>query len=102
MLIASELVSNAARHADAGQAGLRLSWEIDAEAVRIEVADEDAATPRPRVPRPNEPGGRGLTIVDALSYEWGFDRLAHGKRVWARVPVNTPRWARRADRRSTG
>jgi anti-sigma regulatory factor (Ser/Thr protein kinase) len=87
VLIASELLANAVRHATPGRAGLRVSWELDADTIRIEVADEDPDTPSPRVPRPTDSGGRGLTIVDALSYEWGYDRLAHGKRVWARIPV---------------
>jgi two-component sensor histidine kinase len=87
VLIVSELVANAVRHAAPGRAGLRVSWEFVADAIRVEVADEDPDTPSPRVPRVTEPGGRGLTIVDALSYEWGFDRLPQGKRVWARIPV---------------
>ena len=89
VLIASELMTNAVRHADAGPRGLRVSWELDADAVRVDVADEDPDIPSPRVPQPSEVGGRGLTIVDALSYEWGFDRLPHGKRVWARIPVHS-------------
>lgn len=88
VLIASELMANAVRHADAGQQGLRVSWELDADAVRVDVADEDPDIPSPRIPQPSEAGGRGLTIVDALSYEWGFDRLPRGKRVWARIPVH--------------
>lgn len=87
VLIASELLANAVRHAVPGRSGLRVSWELDADTIRVEVVDADADTPSPRVPRATEPGGRGLTIVDALSYEWGFDRLPQGKRVWARIPV---------------
>lgn len=87
VLIVGELLANAIRHAATGPEGLRVSWEFEREAVRIEVADEDPETPAPRVPQLTETSGRGLTIVDALSYEWGYERLANGKRVWARIPV---------------
>jgi anti-sigma regulatory factor (Ser/Thr protein kinase) len=87
VLIASELLGNAIRHTEIERVGLRVSWELEAASVRVEVADHSTTTPCPRPPRPTEPGGRGLTIVDALAYEWGFDRIESGKRVWARVPV---------------
>jgi hypothetical protein len=29
--------------------------------------------------------GRGLALVDALSDQWGTDRLQWGKRVWAEL-----------------
>lgn len=87
VLIASELLGNAIRHTPPDSAGLRVSWEFEADALRVDVADNSEATPTPHPPQSSDASGRGLTIVDALAYEWGFDRYSSGKRVWARIPL---------------
>ncbi|MFF0445294.1 ATP-binding protein [Streptomyces sp. NPDC004609] len=88
-LVISELVTNAIRHAR----GVRVTCSIQtrARAVRIEVGDDGVTEPPVRVRHGgvDEPGGRGLLLVDALSEDWGaFRREADegpGTVVWAVV-----------------
>lgn len=86
-LVASELVTNAVRHARPPSAeGFRLTCEVHGGAVLVSVTDgggptvpaavrfDDAAT-----------GGRGLAIVDRLAGRWGVARTGAGSTVWAEV-----------------
>jgi anti-sigma regulatory factor (Ser/Thr protein kinase) len=85
VLVASELVGNAVRHTSSGP--LDVSWDLDPDGVTVRVADESTTLPTLRTPQDSEPGGRGLTIVAAVSDDWGAYTLGSGKRVWAHVPV---------------
>jgi anti-sigma regulatory factor (Ser/Thr protein kinase) len=88
VLIASELLGNAVRHTPRRASGmLDIGWEIDATGVMITVADASSVYPHPRTPRDDEPAGRGLTIIEALSDTWGVQPIAGGKRVWAHLPT---------------
>ena len=52
-----------------------------------------------RSPKPTDPSGRGLKIIDMLSAEWGVDhRAAAGKTVWFTVADTTPASAAQASR----
>ena len=84
-LLASELVTNAVRHA---------GGPIDVRAyvrdgfLRLEVAD--SAIDRqvaPRTARPDDEGGRGMELVDKLSARWGWRTTGHSKVVWLDLPV---------------
>lgn len=84
-LLASELVTNAVRHA---------SGPIDVRAylrdgyLRLEVAD--SAVDRQVVPRTahaDDEGGRGMELVDKLSARWGWRSTGHSKVVWLDLPV---------------
>jgi len=74
VLIVSELLSNALRHARPLPSGnVRMSWRISHDGyVEISVIDGGAAT-EPRVSHTSLSalGGRGLSIVDRLSDRWG-------------------------------
>src|ERR1700709_36219 len=60
-LVASELVSNAVRHADlAADRDLDVAWTIGRADVLVTVSDGSDAEPRMRVPASDEPTGRGL------------------------------------------
>lgn len=87
VLILSELLSNALRHATPLPDGtLRVSWRFDPMGVELAVTDGGSSTrPQPRSPSLSALGGRGLAIVGALSTEWGIRDEDVGVTVWARV-----------------
>lgn len=88
-LVLSELMTNALRHAkvpqrEIGTCVLRLAAP---RGVRIEVHDASPAKPEVRASGPEDEGGRGLALVDALTGgRWGVaDRPGPGKLVWAEL-----------------
>lgn len=88
VLVASELVGNAVRHAAApGDRQIEVTWSVDDDGVVVSIADSSAQQPQPRSAEPDEAGGRGLTIIQALAAAWGVEPTTTGKRVWARVPI---------------
>lgn len=84
VLVAAELLGNAARHAGGP---LRLDLELRPEAaVRICVSDASPDLPVPRSPSETG-GGYGLFIVARLADRWGSHPTGRGKTVWADVPM---------------
>ncbi|WP_240796502.1 ATP-binding protein [Streptomyces sp. RFCAC02] len=87
VLLVSELVANAVRHAGAGSLGLRVrrrrGW------LRVELTDPSRALPCLLPVRELDITGRGLFLVNELSDRWGVDLLPDGKSTWfeMRVPV---------------
>lgn len=89
VLLTSELVSNAVRHAGGG---IRLLIRCDSHGLRVEIRDSNAALPPQHpvmpAPTPTAPGhralegGRGLSIVSALATDWGARPEPDGKTVW--------------------
>ncbi len=88
MLVISELVSNAVKHAAPLQGGnVRVSCSIDEECLRVEITDGGAVTrPNPAVATVFALGGRGLDIVRTICHEWGVVQQDHSVTVWADVP----------------
>ena len=81
LLLASELVTNAVRHA-ATPFEIRVDVDDD-DGVRVAVIDGDVDHgPRVCHPGPDDTNGRGLQLVDQLSAVWGSDRVGRGKAVW--------------------
>lgn len=80
-LLTSELITNAVVHV---HSEVRLVVAIHQGVVRVEVHDGDDAEPLliPSRPGPEDRGGRGLLIVDALADRWGAERESTGKYVW--------------------
>lgn len=76
----TELVNNAVVHA-----GTPSTVEVTlcGDELHIAVHDRSAEPPRPRVTAPTAYGGRGLTLLDALSARWGWRPEEGGKVVWA-------------------
>jgi anti-sigma regulatory factor (Ser/Thr protein kinase) len=91
-LIASELVSNAVRHAAALPSGqLAVEWLLDADGYRISVTDGGSPHRiRSRVVDAGELSGRGLAIVAALAEDWGVSTSPNSAQttVWARGVLN--------------
>jgi anti-sigma regulatory factor (Ser/Thr protein kinase) len=88
-LMTSELTSNCVRHAGTGfEVSVRTHGA--GEEIRVEVRDSGGGQPRALSPGPEEPSGRGLMIVEAMSESWGVERADGGKTVWftlARAPA---------------
>jgi anti-sigma regulatory factor (Ser/Thr protein kinase) len=86
VLLASELVTNAAVH---GGPPIRLTVECTGDAIEIRVRDGSPQRPVRRVSTADETGGRGLVLVDALSTSWGVDAdPSGGKETWFRLSAS--------------
>jgi anti-sigma regulatory factor (Ser/Thr protein kinase) len=89
VLVVSELVSNAVRHAQRGAERVELKMELLPGALHIEVTDDDPNPPVPLPPRANDETGRGLQIVQQLSDRWGWEvSRGVGKRIWCDLADN--------------
>lgn len=86
VLLVSELVTNVVRHT--GGSRCELSVRLAEGKLHVEVVDSSAEIPRPGSPGPDDQGGRGLVLVDAVAERWG----AHpgpdpGKTIWFELPA---------------
>ncbi|WP_431042066.1 ATP-binding protein [Streptomyces sp. P1-3] len=85
VLLVSELVGNAVRHAGARTFGLRMhrrrGW------LRVEVSDPSRGLPCLMPVRLTDTSGWGLFLVDKLSDRWGVDLLPRGKTTWFEMRV---------------
>ncbi|WIV54288.1 ATP-binding protein [Amycolatopsis nalaikhensis] len=79
LLVVSELLDNAYRHAG-GPVQLRLLRRHDPCEITVAVADSGSGAPRMRTPDPR--GGRGLLLVDRICSAWGVSHHDDGKVVW--------------------
>jgi anti-sigma regulatory factor (Ser/Thr protein kinase) len=91
MLVVSELMTNAVRHAQPlrtpGQDdAVRLRWTADPPRVWIGVTD-GGGRDRPHVESADvaDVGGRGLAVVQALAFDWGVTTVGHEITVYAVV-----------------
>ncbi|MFG3224585.1 ATP-binding protein [Kitasatospora sp. NPDC048194] len=83
VLLVSELVGNALRHA--GEPGALLLVRGPGR-MRIEVSDSSPRPPLPRPPHgPDERGGLGLYLLDRLALCWGWRPWGRGKTVWCEL-----------------
>jgi anti-sigma regulatory factor (Ser/Thr protein kinase) len=83
-LIVSELVTNALRHASSPS---RLALAADGDCLRIEVADQGGGGAVRRRAAPQDAGGRGLMLVEAMADRWGSHRDEHEHLVWCEIPL---------------
>lgn len=79
LLLTSELVTNAYRHAGTET---RVSVRLDDDCARVEVRDVGRGEPELRPLDTDRVDGRGLQIVDALADRWGYHSNAGGTAVW--------------------
>ncbi|NNN38126.1 SpoIIE family protein phosphatase [Streptomyces sp. S3(2020)] len=82
-LVASELVTNAIRHAT-GPVQLRLLRD---RALICEVSDGSSTSPRLRRAKNEDEGGRGLFLVAQLTERWGTRYTPEGKIIWTELPL---------------
>jgi anti-sigma regulatory factor (Ser/Thr protein kinase) len=84
VLLVSELVTNAVRHArDTGAIGLELASV--GTGLRVEVQDGDPHWRlKPSSPDDDE-SGFGFVLVDSLAGRWGIRRVSAGKAVWVEL-----------------
>ena len=80
VLVANELVANAIVHANSAPV---LSLAATGSELVLRVDDESPELPVARAAGPDDLGGRGLVVVDALVDRWGIDTRPGGKSVWA-------------------
>jgi hypothetical protein len=70
-LLASELATNAVNHASTS---FRVTFAaMRGQLTRVEVRDWSLALPEPRLAGPEDAGGRGFELVEALAAEWHVD-----------------------------
>lgn len=95
VLVVSELLGNAVRHARPlpDPARMEVSWAVtDVATVRVEVTDGGALTfPQAARPGLGATGGRGLAIVEELADSWGVTEHGDGCTVWALLRAGEPR-----------
>jgi hypothetical protein len=93
LLLADELVVNAVLHA---RSPARLTVAAAFGALEVGVADVSRQRPRRRRVPASADGlsvhGRGLTLLEELSVDWGVAPLPVGKQVWFRLETASWPW----------
>jgi len=87
LLLLTELVSNAVRHAKAGaDRAVRVELRQRAQTVKVAVFDEGTGftAEAPRVKR-DESGGWGLFLVDRIADRWAITPTASGTCAWFEI-----------------
>jgi anti-sigma regulatory factor (Ser/Thr protein kinase) len=88
-LMACELATNCVRHA---HSDFELAIHSEGQ-IRVEVRDTNSGQPVLRYPAPEDPSGRGLRIVEAMSDTWGIIPSRNGKTVWFAIQPGASRGA---------
>ena len=84
LVAVSELITNVVRHAPAaGQASVTL--DAGPERVRISVRQASGPFEQSQLVAADEPHGRGLKIVEAVSDRWGVDDMTGALEVWFEI-----------------
>ena len=84
VLLVSELVTNAVRHArDTGAIGLELA--STGTRLRVEIQDGDPGWRQMGSLADGDESGWGFLVVDSLADRWGLRRVCAGKAVWAEL-----------------
>lgn len=92
LLIVSELVTNAVRHAALLSPMLAVEVAVGAEWVRVSVEDDHPYRPTALVADHGQTGGRGLLLVREITQEAGGacdveHTASGGKVIWAALPL---------------
>ncbi|MFJ9857395.1 ATP-binding protein [Streptomyces albogriseolus] len=87
-VIVSELLTNTLDHTTCPVAAVVIERCTD-DVIRIEVADGSHTRPQLADHDADAESGRGLFLVDALSWRWGCDEYDWGKSTWAELKTMT-------------
>ncbi|MER5478481.1 ATP-binding protein [Streptomyces sp. NPDC002734] len=95
LLIVSELVTNAVRHAALLSPVLAVEVAVGAEWIRVSVEDNHPYRPTALIADTGQTGGRGLLLVRETTREFGGaceveHTVAGGKIIWAALPLRPP------------
>ncbi|MEU6007740.1 ATP-binding protein [Streptomyces sp. NPDC047453] len=93
VLLLSELMTNAYRHAKAPGREIRARCVLSEEGrLRISVTDANDTLPTAREASPEDESGRGLTLVETLANDWGAEhrQTGIGKTVWFELQAPPP------------
>ena len=87
LLLVTELVTNAVRHAGAGpERSLHVELLHSPGWVAVAVADDGPGYTWHQTPSPgNESGGWGLFLVDRIADRWGAESTTDRNRVWFEI-----------------
>lgn len=104
LLVLSELLGNAVRHAialstdesghdespdDESPDAVEVRWQVLPGALEVTVVDGGGGEPYLATRGDDAVTGRGMAVVEALSEAWGTTLLGSGRRaVWARIPLS--------------
>ena len=83
-LIASELGTNATRHAGSP---FRMTLTRGSKSITLAVRDASVHQPQPRNPGHIDSGGRGLALVAKVADAWGTTSEPDGKTIWAELTL---------------
>ncbi|MEV7138534.1 ATP-binding protein [Streptomyces tauricus] len=88
--LVAELAANAATHGRVLGRDFRLTLDVVADTLRVEVTDTCGdLLPRPQESAPDSESGRGLVLVEALADRWGVTRGPHPRKtVWAELRLS--------------
>jgi anti-sigma regulatory factor (Ser/Thr protein kinase) len=91
MLLVSELVTNAVVHGAGPAPSLTVDHVADG-VLHVAVRDSSRHLPQrhPEVPDTEQPGGRGLFLIESFATAWGWEPLRSGKRVWFELECASP------------
>ncbi len=84
-LVVSELITNAVR---AGSPTVELTLAVEQSRLAVRVTDRAEGWPEERIAGIHDAGGRGLTLVSAMSVAWGVRLIDGGKVVWAEIDLS--------------
>lgn len=89
VLVVSELLSNAIRHArPLAGASVQVAWDVQPDSIEVEVSDGGGpTTPERTHASVSALGGRGLDIVDYVASTWGVRADNSRQTVWAVLPA---------------
>lgn len=95
LLIVSELVTNAVRHAAVLSPELGVEVAVGADWIRVAVEDQHPYRPKALETDHGRTGGRGLLLVKTITAEAGgscdvAQTATGGKVIWAALPLRPP------------